>query len=253
MTVSANLGFPRIGAHRELKFALESYWKGATSKSDLLATAAQLRARHWQLQQTAGIEVIPSNDFTLYDHVLDTALAFGAVPERFADLRGGDPLDLYFACARGSDAAPAMEMTKWFDTNYHYIVPEFHAGQTFRLASTKAVDEFNEAKALGIHTRPVLIGPVTFLSLGKAKEPDLDPLSLLDALLPIYAEILAQLRDAGADWVQFDEPVLALDLNAGQKAAFEAAYAALSLTGVKILIATYFEKLGSNLDVVLEL
>jgi 5-methyltetrahydropteroyltriglutamate--homocysteine methyltransferase len=252
MTVSANLGFPRIGAHRELKFALESYWKGATSKSDLLATAAQLRAHHWQLQQAAGIEVIPSNDFTLYDHVLDTALAFGAMPERFADLRGGDPLGLYFACARGTDTAPAMEMTKWFDTNYHYIVPEFAPDQTFSLSSTKIVDEFREAQALGIETRPVLLGPVTLLSLGKAKG-DFAPIDLIDRLVPAYAEILATLKAIGAQWVQIDEPVLVLDLDNKQKAALKFAFEALAPIAPKIMLTTYFGALGDNLDLAADL
>lgn len=247
MTVSANLGFPRIGAHRELKFALEPYWKGTTSKSDLAATAAQLRARHWQLQQDAGIEVIPSNDFTLYDHVLDTALAFGAVPQRFADLREGDPLDLYFACARGTEIAPAMEMTKWFDTNYHYIVPEFTPDQAFSLSSTKIVDEFLEARALGIDTRPVLLGPVTLLSLGKAKG-DFSPIELIDRLVPVYAEVLAGLKAIGAQWVQIDEPILVLDLDERQKSALKFALEALASVGPKIMLTSYFGALGDNLD-----
>ncbi|HRN88589.1 5-methyltetrahydropteroyltriglutamate--homocysteine S-methyltransferase [Hyphomicrobium sp.] len=279
MIQAANLGFPRIGIKRELKKATESYWKGEIDYTVLRQVGAELRARHWHLQKDAGIDIIPSNDFSFYDQMLDTAAMVGAVPPRFqppqdgirvvsthqtasayavmadvAELSANDAatvdFDTYFAMARGSDAAPAMEMTKWFDTNYHYIVPEFHEGQTFRLASTKALDEFSEAKALGIHTRPVLIGPVTFLSLGKAKDANLDPLSLLDALLPIYAEVLASLAAAGADWVQIDEPILALDLNDRQKAAFKTAYAALSSAGVKILIATYFDELGRNLDIV---
>ncbi|WP_051388536.1 5-methyltetrahydropteroyltriglutamate--homocysteine S-methyltransferase [Hyphomicrobium nitrativorans] len=279
MIQAANLGFPRIGIKRELKKATEAYWKGEIDYTALRKAGAELRARHWRLQKEAGIDVIPSNDFSFYDQMLDAVAMVGAVPPRFrtsqegvrvvathqtasayavmadvaelsADEAASIDFDTYFAMARGSDAAPAMEMTKWFDTNYHYIVPEFHEGQAFRLVSTKALDEFNEAKALGIHTRPVLIGPVTFLSLGKAKDANLDPLTLLDALLPVYAEVLASLAAAGADWVQIDEPILALDLKDSQKAAFEAAYAALSSCGVKILIAAYFDKLGSNLDVV---
>ena len=285
MIQAANLGFPRIGLKRELKKATESYWKGEIDYTELRKVGAELRARHWKIQKDAGIDVIPSNDFSFYDQVLDAAAMVGAVPPRFrqagragsaahvggahrtasayavmadvaelaADEAAPVDFDTYFAMARGSDAAPAMEMTKWFDTNYHYIVPEFHADQSFRLASTKALDEFNEAKALGIHTRPVLIGPVTFLSLGKAKDPDLDPLTLLNALLPVYAEVLSSLAAAGADWVQLDEPILSLDLTDGQAAALEDAYAALSSTGVKILIATYFDRLGGNLDVVLKL
>ena len=247
MTLSANLGFPRIGAHRELKAALESFWKGALPKSDLLATARELRARHWHLQKEAGIEIIPSNDFTLYDHVLDTAIALGAIPERFAYLRDGDPLDLYFACARGTDAAPAMEMTKWFDTNYHYIVPEFTPGQRFALSSAKIIDDYREAKALGIDTRPVLLGPVTFLSLGKAKG-DFSPLDLIDDVLPVYAEILATLRAIGADWVQIDEPVFVLDLTEKQKSALTLTYETLAPVAPKIMLATYFGALDDNLD-----
>ncbi|HTN62806.1 MAG TPA: 5-methyltetrahydropteroyltriglutamate--homocysteine S-methyltransferase [Devosia sp.] len=249
MTVSANLGFPRIGAHRELKFALEPYWKGTASRSDLLETATKLRARHWQAQQEAGIDIIPSNDFTLYDHVLDTALAFGVVPERFANLRAGDPLDLYFACARGTDAVTAMEMTKWFDTNYHYIVPEFAPDQSFSLSSTKIIDEFREAQALGIATRPVLLGPITLLALGKAKG-DFAPLDLLDRLLPVYAELLATLKAIGAEWVQIDEPVLVLDLDDKQKSALQLAFETLAAVGPNIMLTTYFGALGDNLDLV---
>lgn len=172
MTRSANLGFPRIGQHRELKKALEAYWQGTADAADLEATGKALRARHWQLQRDAGIEVIPSNDFSFYDHMLDLSATLGAVPPRFHDI--ADPLLRYFAMARGTGTAPAMEMTKWFDTNYHFIVPELHVGQQFRLASSKAVGEFLEARALGIHTRPVLVGPVTWLSLAKSKDAGLE-------------------------------------------------------------------------------
>ncbi|HUH77329.1 MAG TPA: 5-methyltetrahydropteroyltriglutamate--homocysteine S-methyltransferase, partial [Devosia sp.] len=189
MTQSANLGFPRIGVRRELKTALELYWKGDTAAPALLAKAAELRARHWQDQRAAGIDIIPSNDFTLYDHMLDTTAMLGAIPPRFAGI--DDALEQYFAMARGTETAPAMEMTKWFDTNYHYIVPELHRAQSFTLASTKALDAYREAKALGIQTRPVLVGPVTWLSLGKAKDEGLAPLELLDAVLPVYAQVLA--------------------------------------------------------------
>jgi 5-methyltetrahydropteroyltriglutamate--homocysteine methyltransferase len=178
MTRSANLGFPRIGLHRELKKSLELYWKGAIDAAALHATGKELRARHWRLQRDAGIDVIPSNDFAFYDHMLDMTAMLGAAPPRFAGI--ADPDQLYFAMARGTKDAPAMEMTKWFDTNYHYIVPELHRGQTFRLASYKALEHFLEARALGILTRPVIVGPVTWLSLGKAKDEGLDPLSLLD-------------------------------------------------------------------------
>ncbi|MGH9620165.1 MAG: 5-methyltetrahydropteroyltriglutamate--homocysteine S-methyltransferase, partial [Bryobacteraceae bacterium] len=175
MAVTAtNLGFPRMGAHRELKKALEGYWAAKLGEAELLDIARTLRCRHWEWQQQAGMEHIPSNDFSLYDHVLDAAAMVGAVPERYG-WRGGEiGPKTYFAMARGSSepgGAVAMEMTKWFDTNYHYIVPEFEPGQVFRLASTKPIDEFLEAKALGIHTRPVLLGPISFLLLGKSKDP----------------------------------------------------------------------------------
>jgi 5-methyltetrahydropteroyltriglutamate--homocysteine methyltransferase len=244
MTHAANLGFPRIGLHRELKKALELYWKGDSDAPTLARTAAELRARHWTLQRDAGIEIIPSNDFSFYDHMLDMTAALGAVPPRFAGI--ADPLARYFAMARGTPEAPAMEMTKWFDTNYHYIVPELHAGQRFHLAATKAVDEFLEAKALGITTRPVLVGPVTWLSLGKAKDEGLDPLSLLDAVLPVYAELLATLKATGADWVELDEPVLALDLTDGQRRAFAHAYEVLAPIAPRLMLATYFGALRDN-------
>jgi len=246
MTRSANLGFPRIGLHRELKQALESYWKGAIDTAALHATGTELRARHWQLQRAAGIDVIPSNDFSFYDHVLDMTATLGAAPPRFAGIT--DPTALYFAMARGTEAAPAMEMTKWFDTNYHYIVPELQAGQSFRLASSKVVDEFLEARSLGIETRPVLVGPVTWLSLGKSKVATLDPLSLLDRVLPVYAELLATLKATGAEWVQIDEPILALDLTAAQRAALRRSYDLLQAVAPRIMLASYFGALGDNLD-----
>ncbi|MCD7060202.1 5-methyltetrahydropteroyltriglutamate--homocysteine S-methyltransferase [Pelagibacterium xiamenense] len=253
MTVSANLGFPRIGAHRELKKALETYWKGETGISDLSATAAQLRARHWHLQKEAGIDVIPSNDFSLYDHVLDTSVLFGAIPRRFEPLRDGDPLTLYFACARGTADAPAMEMTKWFDTNYHYIVPEFTRDQDFALASRKPIDEYLEARAQGIETRPVVLGPVTWLSLGKSRDDGLDPIDLLDKALPAYAELLAALKATGAQSVQIDEPVLSLDLTDKQRAAFVKAYEVFAAVAPDIMLATYFGPLGDNLPLAVNL
>jgi 5-methyltetrahydropteroyltriglutamate--homocysteine methyltransferase len=248
MTLAANLGFPRIGAKRELKKATETYWKGDTDAAALTARAAELKARNWQLQKEAGIDVIPSNDFSFYDQVLDMAATVGAVPPRFGHEGRDIDLDTYFAMARGTDRTPAMEMTKWFDTNYHYIVPEFHAGQHFSLSSRKAIDEFNEAKAQGVHTRPVLIGPVTFLSLGKARDKDVAPLSLLEALLPVYRELLDALAQAGADWVQIDEPMLALDLDEAQRRAFSTAYESLAGSGLNLLVATYFEGLRDNLE-----
>jgi 5-methyltetrahydropteroyltriglutamate--homocysteine methyltransferase len=255
---ATNLGFPRIGADRELKKALEDFWASKLGEADLLATAKELRRRHWQWQQQAGIVHIPSNDFSLYDHVLDTIAMAGAVPRRYQSNDGMIDLKTYFAMARGSSegaGVTAMEMTKWFDTNYHYIVPEFEPGQTFHLASTKVIGEFLEAKALGIHTRPVLLGPISFLLLGKSKSAAFDPISLLPALVPVYEEVLRRLRRAGADWVQIDEPCLVLDLAEPVRAAFARAYAKLSAAaaGTKILIAAYFESLHSNLATALAL
>ena len=266
MAIASNVGFPRIGAHRELKKALESYWPGKSSEMELLSIGKNLRRENWTLQKALGIDHIPSNDFSLYDHVLDTAYMVGAIPARYQPEAGDVTLATYFAMARGSrdarfsGAAPtsgsgahAMEMTKWFDTNYHYIVPEFESGQRFRLSSRKAVEEFLEAKALGIITRPVLLGPVSFLLLGKTKTPGFKVMSLLDSLLPIYAEVLQLLKGAGAEWIQLDEPALILELGAEEEAAFIQAYEYLRSSGLRFLIATYFGGLRENLDWVLDL
>ncbi len=262
MVQATNLGYPRIGAKRELKKALEGFWSGKLSEAELLAQAAALRKEHWLLQQGMGLEHIPSNDFSLYDHVLDTIAMVGAVPPRYN--WQGERVDIatYFALARGSghdqeqaNTIPAMEMTKWFDTNYHYIVPEFTPGQQFRLASTKARDEFLEARALGVHTRPVLLGPITFLLLGKSHQADFQPLSLLENLLPVYEQVMQELADAGADWLQIDEPCLVLDLDADTQAALRTAYTRLasSVPGLRLLLATYFGDLRENLALALHL
>ncbi len=260
MTTASNLGFPRIGAARELKWALERHWAGALGEDALLAAAADLRRRHWLLQRAAGIDHIPSNDFALYDHVLDTALMVGCVPERFGWDGGAVGPELAFAMARGRPAGPgrpaaaALEMTKWFDTNYHYLVPELAAGQTFRLAGRKPIDEFQEALALGVRTRPVLLGPVTFLLLAKhRREGGSDragQLERLEALLPVYGAALRGLREAGADWVQLDEPCLVGDLPVAALEALERAYGELAAAapGLRLLLATYFGGLGPNLE-----
>ncbi len=253
MTRATNLGFPPLGAARELKRATEGYWSGKVPREQLLATGADLRRRHWQLQRDVGIDRIPSNDFSFYDRMLDTCALVGAVPARYGWKGDRVDLDTYFAMARGSQKkgrdVTAMEMTKWFDTNYHYIVPEFEPRQSFRLASSKPVDEYREAKALGIETTPVLIGPVTFLLLGKTKGAPFDRLALLDGLLPVYAEVLAALGAAGAGWVQLDEPGLALDRSDAERAAFARAYEYLATRAgrVQLLVATYFAGLGDNL------
>jgi 5-methyltetrahydropteroyltriglutamate--homocysteine methyltransferase len=268
----STLGVPRIGPRRELKAALESYWSGKSDAANLLESAAGLRAANWARQHALGVTNIPSNDFSLYDHVLDTSVMVGAIPEICGWTGGPVPLETYFAMARGSqgdnhDAAcahgqdgdahgvPALEMTKWFDTNYHYMVPEFTKGQRFTLASTKPVEEYREAKALGYHTRPVLLGLVTYLKLGKSKDPTLDPLSLLGGLLPVYVDVLRGLAENGADWVQIDEPCLVLDLDDATRQALREAYGMFTyaLPTLKIMLATYFGGLEDNLDIALEL
>jgi 5-methyltetrahydropteroyltriglutamate--homocysteine methyltransferase len=262
--IAHNLGFPPIGARRELKRATEAYWSGKASREDLLRTGAELRAAHWRLQRDAGLDLLPVNDFSFYDRVLDTCAMVGAVPERYGWSGGTVDLDTYFAMARGSQGkgrgggsrdVTAMEMTKWFDTNYHYLVPEFEPGQRFRLASTKVLDEFQEAKALGFSGKPVLVGPVSFLLLGKARAARFDRLELLDALLPVYAEVLGRLAAAGATWVQVDEPALMLDRTPEERSAFRTAYRLLAerAPGLRLLLATYFEGLHDNLGTALEL
>jgi 5-methyltetrahydropteroyltriglutamate--homocysteine methyltransferase len=209
---AGNLGYPRIGSHRELKFALERFWSSECSSQELEAAARDLRAVRWRIQAEAGIVHIPSNDFSLYDHVLDAAVLVGAIPARYGPHLKDLDLPTYFAMARGNKSTPAMEMTKWFDTNYHYIVPEFEPGMEFRLASRKPVEEFLEAKALGFTTRPVLLGPVSLALLGKAHGSRWGRATIAQALVGVYQEVLIELAAAGADWVQMDEPCLGLDL-----------------------------------------
>ncbi len=251
MTLTTNLGFPRIGPRRELKHALEAHWRGELSAAQLELAGRELRARHWTLQYEGGITLPPSNDFSLYDHVLDTAVLFDAIPQRYRALADADPLAGYFAMARGHQSGGldlrALEMTKWFDTNYHYLVPELEAGQAFSLRGDKPVAEYLEARAMGIETRPVLIGPVTFLYLSKTVDGS-DRFDLLDQLLPAYARLLEKLHAAGAQWVQVDEPALVLDLPDAARRACERAYAALAQgPRPKLLLATYFGALGDNL------
>ena len=245
------LGFPRIGARRELKRALEAFWRGESSAEDLQVTAAGLRLKHWQLQRAAGADSVPVNDFSLYDHVLDAAFLFDAIPARYRALADADPLAGYFAMARGHQRGGidlhALEMTKWFDTNYHYLVPELQAEQTFALRGDKPVAEFLEAKAAGFDARPVLLGPVSFLLLAKTTDGS-ERLALLDALLPAYAALLVKLHDAGADWVQIDEPCLTTDLDAAAQEAFRHAYAVLvDAVRPRLLLGTGFGALGDNL------
>ncbi|KAF7724244.1 methionine-synthesizing 5- methyltetrahydropteroyltriglutamate--homocysteine methyltransferase [Apophysomyces ossiformis] len=257
MVTATNLGFPYVGAKRELKKLVESYWSGKISGDELRAGYVKIQESHWKLQKEKGLEHIPSGEFTLYDRVLDTAQQFGAIPKRYQHIT--NPLDQFFAMGRGLQRpatetsekidVPAMEMKKWFDTNYHFIVPEFEADQTFQLQNPRAVDQFKTAKAIGIHTRPVLVGPVSFLKLGKpTKDAAFDTLSLLPKVLPLYVELLKQLEAAGADWVQIDEPVLILDLDANTKLALEKAYKTLkSQTNLKLLVAAYFGRVENNI------
>src|SRR5260221_6397088 len=259
MPTAHNLGSPHLGAARELRRATEGRGGGMSSLPAPQKPGGGGGRRHWQLQQDAGIDLIPSNDFSFYDRMLDMCALVGAVPKRYGWAGGPVDIDTYFAMARGVQSGgrdvTAMEMTKWFDTNYHYLVPEFEPGQTFRLSSSKPVDEFQEAKALGIHTKPVLIGPVTFLLLGKARTARFDRLTLLDALLPVYAEVLSRLAAAGATWVQLDEPCLALDRTPAERAATVRAYQFVAdrVPKLKILVATYFAGLDANLSTALEL
>ncbi len=258
MTTTHNLGFPRIGAKRELKFALESYWKGQSSRQDLQRAGAELRARHWRNQ--AALDWVPVGDFTFYDQVLDMSFTLGNLPARVRGFRG-DALDNYFRVARGRSAAGAEdhdaccggvaagEMTKWFDTNYHYIVPEFDADTSFTLDATGLLAQLAEARAQGVKAKPVIIGPVTYLALGKAKD-SADRLALLPRLLPAYAALLATLAAAGADWVQIDEPILVTALDAAWQDAFRTSYQSLATGAVKLLLATYFGSLQENLALV---
>src|SRR5690554_132303 len=250
------LGYPRIGSHRELKKACEQYWSGKISGNDLLEAGHKIRRYNWQLQKEAGIDLIPSNDFSFYDQVLDMSLTVNAIPERYYAVmlnKGNSQLDLYFAMSRGYQKdgvdITAMEMTKWFDTNYHYIVPEFKKGQQFSLFSSKILDEFKEAKRHGLLTKPVIIGPISFLLLGKEKEKGFHRVELIKNLLPVYIEILSQLTEEGAEWIQFDEPFLALDLEEKEKDALLGFYTVVKkeFPRLKILVATYFEGLRDNL------
>ncbi|WP_010177272.1 5-methyltetrahydropteroyltriglutamate--homocysteine S-methyltransferase [Aquimarina agarilytica] len=254
------LGFPRIGGHRELKKSLEKYWKKNSSYNELQQTAKLIRQENWKFQQELGVDLIPSNDFSYYDQVLDASLAYGCIPERYTELKNnGTTSDLYFAMARGIQTdkydITAMEMTKWFDTNYHYIVPEFSKDQNFELFSSKAVDEFKEAKALGILTKPVLISPVTYLLIGKEKEAGFDRIDLLDKLLPVFFQQLVQLVVAGAEYIQLDEPCLSLDLNAKEKAAITKTYKkiAAEFPSLKIILTNYFGCYGDHLATALQL
>ncbi|HIE5768562.1 TPA: 5-methyltetrahydropteroyltriglutamate--homocysteine S-methyltransferase [Proteus mirabilis] len=247
------LGFPRIGLDRELKKAQENYWAGKISQEELVAVGKELRARHWQQQADAGIELLPVGDFAWYDQVLGTSLLLGNVPPRHRNEDGSLDLDTLFRVARGraptGKPAAASEMTKWFNTNYHYIVPEFQQGQSFTFAWKELLEEVDEALALGHKVKPVLLGPVTYLWLGKVKGPEFDRLTLLKDILPIYQQVLTALKEKGIEWVQIDEPALVLDLPVEWQNAYQTAYQAL--TGqTKLLLTTYFDGISHHLDII---
>ena len=258
MTVSvASLGFPRIGPRRELKFALEKFWAGTISQDELEEAAQGLRTATWARQKALGVDWLPSNDFSLFDHVLDTSVMLGAIPARYGLASGqAAGLETYFAMARGATggatcghahgSVTAGEMTKWFDTNYHFIVPEIEPETRLQLGHIKPLEDYLEAKAQGFETRPVILGPVTWLSL--AKEYGSDPFDLLEEVLALYVTVLARLEEAGAEWVQIDEPILVTDLTDRQRRAFTRAYAKLGRAGPKIMLATYFGGLENNLS-----
>ena len=249
MALTHNLGFPRIGARRELKQALEAYWRGDINEERLQTTAAELRRQHWIVQRETGIDLIPAGDFALYDQMLNMTALLGAAPARFNAGSEEIGLDMYFAMARGTPSQPAMEMTKWFDTNYHYIVPEFDADTPFRIGSSQLFREVAEAKALGISPKVVLIGPLTYLYLGKEIKAGFNRLDLLPRVLPVYREILARLASLGVEWVQMDEPLLALDVGDDWLNGLDQAYAALDGAETKLpklLLATYFEAVDSH-------
>ncbi|MEP7094413.1 MAG: 5-methyltetrahydropteroyltriglutamate--homocysteine S-methyltransferase [Flavobacterium sp.] len=255
-----NLGYPRIGSNRELKKASELYWAGKISVDELIDAGKEIRLKNWKLQFEAGVDLIPSNDFSFYDQVLDLTLAVGAIPERYNDFaKSNSSIDLYFAMARGAQKngqdVVAMEMTKWFDTNYHYIVPEFTKNQKFALFSEKIIAEFKEANDLGIATKPVLIGPISYLLLGKEKEEGFHRIDLIDALLPVYFEIFEKLQSENVKYIQLDEPFLALNLTDKERNTFTKVYNEIykNFPNIKIILANYFDCFGENLETALAL
>ncbi len=266
MARTHTLGFPRMGAQRELKFALEKYWRGDIDATALEQVAATLRQRHWAVQAQAGLDYVTVGDFALYDHVANHVQLLGCEPARFGFHANVPPVVRYFAMARGTSthsdcAAPscqrtdphALEMTKWFDTNYHYLVPEFTAATEFKVACERLFNEVSQAQALGHQVKAVLLGPLSFLWLGKEKEAGFDRLSLLDALLPVYAQVLHRLSEQGVEWVQIDEPILGLDLPDAWRYSFERSYAQLGRSKVKLLLTTYFSPLQDNLRIACQL
>ncbi|WP_353146888.1 5-methyltetrahydropteroyltriglutamate--homocysteine S-methyltransferase [Pollutimonas bauzanensis] len=263
MTITHNLGFPRIGVQRELKRAIEAYWAGNLSAEELEDTGRELRARHWNVQAKSGVAFVPVGDFAWYDHILEWTTLLGAVPARFAQSdKDTVGLDTLFRMGRGrapkGTPAAACEMTKWFDTNYHYIVPELAPEPSYRIARSYLFDQIREAQALGHSVKPVIPGPLTWLWLGKGDAfsqgaGDVSKLALLDQLLPVYKEVLQQIKALGVEWVQIDEPILGLDLPAQWQDAFKNVYDTLAEAGVNVLLATYFEHLKENIEVLKDL
>ncbi|RYE20365.1 MAG: 5-methyltetrahydropteroyltriglutamate--homocysteine S-methyltransferase [Sphingobacteriales bacterium] len=259
-----NLGYPRMGSHRQLKKACEQYWAGTIDQKELNNAARKIKEENWQLQLNAGIDLVPCNDFSFYDHVLDTSLMVGAIPARYTPvlsaIKTNQEIDLYFAMARGYQKdgldITAMEMTKWFDTNYHYIVPEFTAGQQFRLFSERVYAEYIHARQVsGKAAKPVLLGPVSYLLSGKEKEAGFERIDLIKSLVPVYLEVINRLKSYGATWIQFDEPYLGTDITQKDKEAYQYAYGAIAkyCAGAKIMVTTYFEGLFDNTELAVNL
>jgi 5-methyltetrahydropteroyltriglutamate--homocysteine methyltransferase len=248
------LGFPRIGLQRELKFATEAFWRGETDQAWLTHVGHDLRQRHWALQTSANIDAVTVGDFSFYDQMLDMAADLGALPERFGKQEKSRSLTQYFSYARGTSSQPAMEMTKWFDTNYHYLVPELTADQTFNADPTRLLNQVAEAKLTGADVKPMLIGPLTFLYLSKSTTANVNRLALLDRLIPMYQTLLTALHDAGINWVQIDEPILALELEPSWLRAFQTAYTQIAkLPHPKLLLTTYFDAVDGVADDIIKL
>ena len=241
-------GYPRVGAKRELKFAVEAFWKGAKSEAELRQTAADIRRKNWATQIAAGADLLPVGDFSYYDHVLDTLCALGAIPARFGFDADKLTLSQYFELARGNASQVAMEMTKWFDTNYHYIVPEWHQNTSFKANAASLIAQIEEAKATGHDIKPTLVGPLTLLWLGKEKDAGHNRLELLPRLLPEYQKLLRELANAGVDWIQIDEPILAVDIAREWLDAFAPTYQELAITGTRIIIGTYFGSVAEHIN-----
>ncbi|MBD3743372.1 MAG: 5-methyltetrahydropteroyltriglutamate--homocysteine S-methyltransferase, partial [Stenotrophomonas sp.] len=257
MICTHTLGYPRIGPKREWKFALEAFWAGKSDEAELASTWRTLRLQQWDDQRKAGLDMVTAGDFAPYDHIAAMTLRLGAAPARFGFEPGQSRWTRHFAMARGTSSQPALELTKWFDTNYHYLVPEVDAATRFAPDAQDLLDELALARAQGMVAKPVLPGPLTWLWLSKSRHQEFDRLTLLPALIDTYVQILKQLHTAGAAWVQLDEPILALDMPSAWQDAMRSAYAqiadALGATSLKLLVAVYFGPLEDNLDLACQL